>query len=167
MFSSRTGLVSESFAYFEAQTNSVWSAGSIGAFLLRLHLVTTWPSSADSRIETSSLFFLEFFVTSDVCTTGGWVGAVIRTPGAIHDGSGGRHSALFTPGKVIRIFLFHCHCTRQLSERYNFGGFDLSYEALLYSFLYYIRSNATCHIFTVAKVGRLCGDQLKANSSNV
>ena len=42
-------------------------------------------------------FSWSFFVTSDVCTTGGWVGAVITTPGAIHDGSGGRHSALFTP----------------------------------------------------------------------
>ena len=80
-------------------------------------------------------------MTSDVCTTGGWVGAVITTPGAIHDGSGGRHSALFTPkAKVIRILLLF-HCNRQLSERYNFGSFDLSSEALLCSVLTSFKPN--------------------------
>ena len=102
-------------------------------------------------------FSWSFFVTSDVCTTGGWVGAVITTPGAIHDGSGGRHSALFTPkAKVIRILLlFHWYCTRQLSERYNFESLDLSSEALLCSVFAYIHSNPTYNICTV---GRLFGD---------
>ena len=55
---------------------------------------------------------------------------------------------------VIRILLLF-HCTRQLSERYNFGSFDLSSEALLCSVFAYIHSNPTYNICTV---GRLFGD---------
>ena len=98
MFSSlsRSSLASESSAYFEVKTKSIWWLSLILVHSYNVNICSPLRS-ADSSMETSSLFFLDFFVTSDVCTTGGWVGAVITTPGAIHDGSGGQHSALFTP----------------------------------------------------------------------
>ena len=81
--------------------------GRVLALLLQQQLVTTWPSSEDSSLETSSPSFLGFrlFVTSDVCVQRGF-GAVITTLGAIDDGSGGRHSALFTP---LLLLLLHRH----------------------------------------------------------
>ena len=140
--------------------------GPIGAFPLCQQLVTSWPSSADSRIETSSPFFLEFFC--DVwCLYNGGLGWC-----SYHDaGCYPRRQWRPTLGSVysrtvIRILLMF-HCNRQLSEGYNFESLNPPFEALLCSVYYYIQSNLTCNLSTVGKIGRLCGDHLKANNSNV
>ena len=98
MLYSCSGLVSESSAYFEfKQTTSgggcsYWYIPVMSTFGHHFVLqIAAWKRHLS--------FSWSFFVTSDVCTTGGLVGAVITTPGAIHDGSGGQHSALFTPAQ--------------------------------------------------------------------
>ena len=54
-------------------------------------------------------------------------GAVITTLGAIDDGSGGRHSALFTP-LLLLVLHRHPHSGAAAPERYNFESFDLSFN---------------------------------------
>ena len=110
----------------------------IFAFPLRHQLVTNWPISADSSLETSSpSFFFEFdsFVTSDVCTTGVWCSSY-HDDGAIDDGSGGRHSALFTPAPSSAFCCFPPAVAAEpdnCQKRYNFESFGLSSETSMCS----------------------------------